>query len=94
MSTESTDRPPGPQANRFEMTGRDQPGAPISPGRADTMTTAQVMISRWPGETALHVSPGGLSLVPRLANRVWIARKVLDVQRARPSLLAPQPLER
>jgi hypothetical protein len=37
---------------------------------------AQVRISRRPGETILHVSPGGVTLVPRVTNRLGIARKV------------------
>jgi hypothetical protein len=47
---------------------------------------AQVRISRRPGETILHVSPGGVSPPPRLINRFWIARRVLQVLRVAPGL--------
>lgn len=47
---------------------------------------AQVRISQDAGETILHVSPGGVSLVPRLTNALWIARRVRQVLRAAPSL--------
>jgi hypothetical protein len=47
---------------------------------------AQVRISQDAGTTILHVSPGGISLVPRLTNRLWIARRVRQVLRAAPSL--------
>jgi hypothetical protein len=46
---------------------------------------AQVRISQDAGETILHVSPGGLGW-PRVPNRLWIARKVLQVLHAAPSL--------
>lgn len=46
---------------------------------------AQVKISHHAGETVLHVSPGGITLVPRLTNRLWIARKVRQVLAAAPS---------
>jgi hypothetical protein len=47
---------------------------------------AQVRISHDSGQTQLHVGTGGLSMVPRLVNRLWITRKVLRVLRAAPSL--------
>ena len=47
---------------------------------------AQVRISQAVGETILHVSPGVLTVVPRLINRVWIARKVTQVLRTTSSL--------
>jgi hypothetical protein len=47
---------------------------------------AQVRISQDAGETILRVSPGGVTLAPRLINVLWIARKVVQVLRAAPSL--------
>jgi hypothetical protein len=47
---------------------------------------AQVRISQDAGETILQVSPGGVTLVPRLINLLWIARRVAQVLRAAPSL--------
>jgi hypothetical protein len=47
---------------------------------------AQVRISQNGGKTVLNVSPGGIGPVPRVTNRVWIARRVLQVLRAAPSL--------
>jgi hypothetical protein len=47
---------------------------------------AQVKISQAAGETILHVSPGGLTLGPRLINQLWIARKVRRVLLAAPGL--------
>jgi hypothetical protein len=47
---------------------------------------AQVRISRSPRETVLHVSPGGITLVPRLTNRLGIARKVHQALAAAQSL--------
>ncbi len=47
---------------------------------------AQVRISQRAGETILHVSAGGVTLVPRLTNRLWIARKVIQALCAAPSL--------
>ena len=49
---------------------------------------AQVKVSHDAGSTILHVSPGGLSLVPRLTNRLWITRKAGNVLRADPTLRA------
>jgi hypothetical protein len=46
---------------------------------------AQVKISRRPGETLLHVSPGGIGPVPRITNRLWIARRVRQALVAAPS---------
>jgi hypothetical protein len=47
---------------------------------------AQVRIIQDHGETILHVSPGGLSPLPRITNRLWIARKVHQILQAAPSL--------
>jgi hypothetical protein len=47
---------------------------------------AQVRISHDAGETILHVSPGGIGPVPRITNRLWIARKMGQVLRGAPSL--------
>ena len=47
---------------------------------------AEVVLSQRSGQTALHVIAGGLTLLPRLTNRLWIAEKVRRVLRAAPSL--------
>jgi hypothetical protein len=47
---------------------------------------AQVRISHSAGDTILHVSPGGIGPVPRITNRLWIARKMGQVLRGAPSL--------
>jgi hypothetical protein len=40
---------------------------------------AQVRVSHDAGQTILHVSPGGIGPVPRITNRLWIARKMREV---------------
>jgi hypothetical protein len=57
----------------------------VRPG-SNRFLRAQVKLSRSSGETTLHVSPGGLSLVPRLTNRLGIERKILQVLHDAPSL--------
>jgi hypothetical protein len=47
---------------------------------------AQVRISHDDGKTILHVTPGGISPVPRVTNRLWIERKVLQALRTAASL--------
>jgi hypothetical protein len=45
-----------------------------------------VKVSSREGQTVLHVIPGGISLLLRLVNRFWIARKVAQVLQAAPAL--------
>jgi hypothetical protein len=40
---------------------------------------AQVKLTRGPSETRLDISPGGITAVPRVANRLGIARRVAEV---------------
>lgn len=47
---------------------------------------AEVTISRHSGHTDLHVITGGISLLVRLTNRLWIAEKARRVLQAAPSL--------
>jgi hypothetical protein len=47
---------------------------------------AEVKVSSREGQTVLHVIPGGISLLLRLVNRFWIARKVAQVLQAAPAL--------
>jgi hypothetical protein len=47
---------------------------------------AQVTISRHSGETDLRVLAGGISLLVKLTNKLWIAEKVRRVLQAAPSL--------
>jgi hypothetical protein len=47
---------------------------------------AEVVLSQRSGQTDLHVIAGGLTLLPRLTNRLWIAEKVRRVLQAAPSL--------
>jgi len=78
---------PGPGVN-WNPVGGPRPDHPdtIVVGTGSTrLFRAQVRISQDPGETILHVTPGGLGW-PRVPNRLWIARKVGQVLRAAPSL--------
>jgi hypothetical protein len=52
---------------------------------------AAVRISRNSERTVLHVTPGGITVMPRLVNRVWIAEKVRRVLRAAPGLAEARP---
>jgi|GEM_PF-944262 len=65
-----------------------QPGKIVVGAGSTRLFRAEVVISRNPGETVLHVISGGLSLVPRLTNRLWITAKVSRVLRAAPGLQA------
>jgi hypothetical protein len=86
----------GPRYNVLPGTGVNwNPVGGTRPDHPDTIVVgtgstrlfrAQVRISQDAGETILHVSPGGVTLLPRLTNRLWIARKVVQVLRAAPSL--------
>jgi hypothetical protein len=65
--------------------GRPPPDHPDSVliGRgSNRLFRAHVRISRPPGETILHVSPGGIGPPLRLINRWWIARRALQVLRS------------
>jgi hypothetical protein len=64
----------------------DHPGTIVIGIGSTRLFRAQVRISHDGGETILRVSPGGVTLLPRLTNRVWIARKVIQVLRAAPNL--------
>jgi hypothetical protein len=78
---------PGTGVN-WNPTGGPRPDHPdtIVVGTGSTrLFRAQVRISRDGGETILHVSPGGWGW-PRLTNRLWIARKLVQALRAAPSL--------
>ncbi|MDQ2894368.1 MAG: hypothetical protein M3Y09_01775 [Actinomycetota bacterium] len=57
----------------------------VRPG-SNRFIRTQVKLSRGPGATTLHVSPGGLTLTSRLTNRLGLDRKVLRVLRDAPSL--------
>jgi len=84
-------------ALNWNPVGEPRPDHPdtIVVGRgSNRLFRAQVAVSRRANETVLRVSPGGLSLVPRLTNRLWIARRVLDVLRAMPNLPEPQSVGR
>ncbi|MGH2873264.1 MAG: hypothetical protein ACRDL5_12480 [Solirubrobacteraceae bacterium] len=64
--------------------GRPRSGQPneIVVGRgSNRLFRAQVSVSRRDEDTTLHVRAGGLTLVPWLINRLWVARcvrRVLD----------------
>lgn len=47
---------------------------------------AQVKISAGPDATTLHITPGGLTVVWRMINRLWFVRKVHGVVAASASL--------
>jgi hypothetical protein len=86
----------GPRYNVLPGTGVNwNPVGGPRPDHPDTIVVgtsstrvfrAEVRISQDAGTTILHVSPGGITLVPRLINRLWIARKVRQVLRAAPRL--------
>jgi hypothetical protein len=86
----------GPRYNVVPGTGVNwNPVGDLRPDHPDTIVVgtgttrvfrAQVRISQDAGKTILHVSPGGITLVPRLINRLWIAGKVRQVLRAAPRL--------
>jgi hypothetical protein len=64
----------------------DQPGKIVVGTGSIRLFRAEVVLSQRAGQTVLHVIAGGLTLVPRLANRLWIAEKVRRVLQAAPSL--------
>jgi hypothetical protein len=86
----------GPRYNVVPGTGVNwNPVGEPRPDHPDTIVVgtgstrvfrAQVRISQHAGKTILHVTPGGITLVPRVINRLWIAGKVLQVLRAAPRL--------
>jgi hypothetical protein len=77
------------EAKNWNPVGSPRPNHPdsvvVGTG-SNRLFRAQVRLSRRPGETILHVSPGGIGPAPRLINGLWIVRKVLKVLRAAPSL--------
>jgi hypothetical protein len=64
----------------------DHPDTIVVGTGSNKLFRAQVRISQSGGETILHVSPGGIGPVPRVTNRLWIARKIGEVLRAAPNL--------
>jgi hypothetical protein len=64
----------------------DHPGTIVVGTGSTRLFRAQVRISQGAGATILHISPGGIGPLPRITNRLWIARKVAQVLRAAPSL--------
>ena len=86
----------GPKYNVLPETGVNwNPVGNPRPDHPDTLVVGtgsnrlfrvQVRISRGGKDTRLDVSPGGVTLLPRLTNRLWLAQKVLRVLQAAPSL--------
>lgn len=64
----------------------DQPGKIVVGTGSTRLFRAEVVVSQHSGQTVLHVISGGLSLLPRLTNRLWIAEKVRRVLQAAPNL--------
>jgi hypothetical protein len=64
----------------------DHPDTIVVGTGSNRLFRAQVKIYRGAEATRLRVSPGGMSLVPRLTNRLWLARRVLQVLQAAPGL--------
>jgi len=64
----------------------DQPGKIVVGTGSTRLFRAEVMLTQRSGQTVLHVTPGGLTLLPRLTNRLWIAGKVGRVLSAAPTL--------
>jgi hypothetical protein len=64
----------------------DHPDTIVVGTGSNRLFRAQVKISRRPGETILHISPGGVGPVPRLTNRFWIVRKVRQALAGAPGL--------
>jgi len=64
----------------------DKPDKVVVGTGSTRLFRAEVTISRHSGTTDLHVIAGGISLLPRLLNRLWIAEKVRRVLQAAPSL--------
>lgn len=65
--------------------GQPRPDHPdeIVVGRgSNRLFRAQVRLSRQAGESVLHVRAGGLTLLPWLVNRMWVARRVSLVLRS------------
>ena len=63
----------------------DQPGKIVVGTGSARLFRAEVVVSQRSGQTVLHVIAGGLSLLPRLTNRLWIAEKVRRVLQAAPT---------
>jgi len=64
----------------------DHPDRIVVGTGSNRLFRAQVKLSRRPGETILHVSPGGISLLPRVTNRLRIVRRVSQALHDAPSL--------
>jgi hypothetical protein len=79
---------PGKEMNRNPVGGprADQPDT-IGVGiRSTPLFRAEVVISRYDGQTSLHVIAGGIGPLLRLTNRLWIAERVRRVLEAAPGL--------
>jgi hypothetical protein len=86
----------GPKYNVLPGMGINwNPVGDARPGHPDTIVVrpgsnrffrAQVKLVRDSGETTLHVSPGGITAPPRIANRLGIVRKVVQALHDAPSL--------
>lgn len=78
---------PGKGIN-WNPAGGPRPGQPgkivVGTGSA-RLFRAEVAVSQRPGQTVLHVTAGGLSLLPRLTNRLWITEKIRRVLQAAPA---------
>jgi hypothetical protein len=64
----------------------DQPGKIVVGTGSTRLFRAEVVLSQRSGQTVLHVIAGGLTLVPRVINRLWIAERVRRVLQAAPTL--------
>jgi hypothetical protein len=64
----------------------DQPDKIVVGTGSTRLFRAEVTISRHSGQTDLRVIAGGISLVTKLPNRLWIAEKVRRLLQAAPSL--------
>ena len=64
----------------------DQPGKIVVGTGSARLFRAEVVLSQRSGQTVLHVISGGLSLLPRLTNRLWVAEKIRRVLQAAPTL--------
>ncbi|MGH3191651.1 MAG: hypothetical protein ACRDOU_28180 [Streptosporangiaceae bacterium] len=77
------------EAVTLNAVGKPQPNHPdtiiVGIGSA-RLLRAQVKISSGPDATTLHVTPGGLTVLWRMTNRLWFVRKVRRVLAASASL--------
>jgi hypothetical protein len=86
----------GPRYNVLPGKGVNwNPFGGLRPGQPDKIVVgsgsarlfrAEVTISRHSGQTILRVIGGGITLLTRLPNRLWIAERVRRVLQAAPAL--------